>query len=155
MASRPSPSAPSVTSSGASGGSKPTAKSTADPVLRNALRYTISAREYALLHKYVLSRSRAVKRRVPSVDTVARIIDGPPQGTTARKGSQSGTASGDKGRGGEEGSAARDADVAAATMAKDFNARAIRHSLRVFVATGTLMKLWEMAAGRLMAKKKE
>ena len=34
-----------------------------DPILRNALRYTISAREYQLLHRYLLSRAPAVKKR--------------------------------------------------------------------------------------------
>lgn len=34
-----------------------------DPVLRNALRYTISPREYQLLHQYLLSRAPAVKKR--------------------------------------------------------------------------------------------
>ncbi|KZM26389.1 uncharacterized protein EKO05_0004783 [Ascochyta rabiei] len=34
-----------------------------DPVLRNALRYTISAREYQLLHHFLLSRAPAVRKR--------------------------------------------------------------------------------------------
>jgi hypothetical protein len=34
-----------------------------DPILRNALRYTISPREYQLLHQYLLSRAPAVKKR--------------------------------------------------------------------------------------------
>ena len=48
-----------------------TAKSAVDPILRNALRYTISAREYSLLHKYVISRSRALKKRAPTVDSAS------------------------------------------------------------------------------------
>ncbi len=32
-------------------------------MLRNALRYTISPREYQLLHQYLLSRAPAVKKR--------------------------------------------------------------------------------------------
>jgi hypothetical protein len=39
---------------------------TIDPVLRNALRYTISAKEYELLHQYLLSRAPAVKKRTPN-----------------------------------------------------------------------------------------
>jgi hypothetical protein len=34
-----------------------------DPILRNTLRYTISPREYQLLHQYLLSRAPAVKKR--------------------------------------------------------------------------------------------
>lgn len=34
-----------------------------DPVLRNALRYTISAKEYQLLHQYLISRSPPVVRQ--------------------------------------------------------------------------------------------
>jgi hypothetical protein len=36
-----------------------------DPIVRNAMRYSLSAREYQLLHKYLISRSTAVKVRVP------------------------------------------------------------------------------------------
>lgn len=32
-------------------------------MLRNALRYTISPREYQLLHQYLLSRAPAMKKR--------------------------------------------------------------------------------------------
>ena len=37
-----------------------------DPILRNALRYTISAKEYQLLHQYLLSRAPVVKKRTPN-----------------------------------------------------------------------------------------
>lgn len=37
-----------------------------DPILRNTLRYTISAKEYKALHDYLISRSpRAVRRKAP------------------------------------------------------------------------------------------
>ncbi len=124
-----------------------TAKSTADPILRNALRYTISAREYAALHKYVISRSRVLKRRAPSVDAVQRMMDGEPAGT----------ASGEKGKKGK-GKGKQEEMVTKAPGkggADDYNARAIRHSIRVFVATGAAMKLWELVAARLAGKKKE
>jgi hypothetical protein len=120
-----------------------TARSTADPVLRNALRYTISAREYATLHKYVISRSRALKKRAPTVEKVQRIIDGP-RGRTQ--------ATGKGGRGKGKGADSEE-DKAAVRGADDYNARAIRHSIRVFVATGALMKLWDFASARLMKKK--
>jgi len=40
-------------------------KSRVDPVLRNTLRYTISAKEYELLHGYLLSRASAIRKRAP------------------------------------------------------------------------------------------
>lgn len=54
-----------------------TAKSTTDPVLRNALRYTISAKEYQTLHKYIISRSKLLKRNTPSVSQVEKLVDRP------------------------------------------------------------------------------
>ncbi|KAG7286438.1 hypothetical protein NEMBOFW57_008748 [Staphylotrichum longicolle] len=135
---------------GASGSRKPapssassvTARSTTDPILRNALRYTISAREYATLHKYVISRSRALKKRAPSVDTVQRIMEG-------NRGASKGAKGKGKRRDGEE------HKVAATPDPDDYNARAIRHSIRVFVATGALMKLWGVVSARLMGKKND
>jgi hypothetical protein len=132
-------------SSSSSGASSLTARSTADPVLRNALRYTISAREYATLHKYVISRSRALKKRAPTVEKVQRIIDGPPRGRTQ--------ATGKGGRGKGKGADSEEDKAVAVRGADDYNARAIRHSMRVFVATGALMKLWDVVSSRLMKKK--
>ena len=40
--------------------------SRADPILRNVLRYTVSAKEYKALHDYLITRSPpAVRRRAP------------------------------------------------------------------------------------------
>jgi hypothetical protein len=50
---------------------------TIDPVLRNALRYTISAKEYELLHQYLLSRAPAVKKRAPNPKRFDAISKGP------------------------------------------------------------------------------
>lgn len=140
---------------GAPGSSSPvvpngsvTAKSTTDPILRNALRYTISAREYALLHKYVISRSRALKKRAPTVDTVQSIINGTPRGRGRAQSWSKGDKRKGKDREGEEEKAV------AAAGADDYNARAIRHSIRVFVASGALMKLWSVVSARLMLGKK-
>ena len=37
-----------------------------DPILRNALRYTISEKEYKTLHEYLITRSpNAVRKRAP------------------------------------------------------------------------------------------
>lgn len=51
------------------------ANSTADPILRNALRYTVSAKEYETLHKYIISRSKVLKRNAPSVAKVEKLAD--------------------------------------------------------------------------------
>ncbi|KAJ4316309.1 hypothetical protein N0V94_005518 [Neodidymelliopsis sp. IMI 364377] len=48
-----------------------------DPVLRNALRYTISPREYQLLHQYLLSRAPAVKKRTINPRRYNAISKGP------------------------------------------------------------------------------
>ncbi|KAL8913935.1 MAG: hypothetical protein Q9171_001320 [Xanthocarpia ochracea] len=50
-----------------------------DPILRNVLRYTISAREYKTLHDYLITRSPpALRKRAPppaQVDSIARASD--------------------------------------------------------------------------------
>lgn len=118
-----------------------------EAILRNALRYTMSAREYAALHKYVLSRSRAVRRHVPSVETVGRIMDGPT--AMKKKTKKKKKAAGAK----------KEAETAAATTtdaivgADDFNTRAVRHALRVFAATASGMRLYEAIQRRFMGKK--
>jgi hypothetical protein len=83
-----------------------------DPILRNALRYTISPREYAALHRYVLSKSRALRRATPSPSSVEKALQ-------PRKGGD------------------------------DYNAKAVRHSLRVFTATWIGMKAWDAIMRRL------
>jgi hypothetical protein len=88
-----------------------------DPVLRNTLRYTISAREYAVLHKYMLSRSRVLRRATPSPAAVDKALL-PPAGD-------------------------------------DFNARAVRHALRVFAATWLGTKGFETVARRMGMGDKE
>ncbi|KHO01580.1 uncharacterized protein MAM_00581 [Metarhizium album ARSEF 1941] len=84
-----------------------------DPVLRNTLRYTISAREYATLHRYVISRSRTLRRAAPTPASVDRALQ--PQ----RDGGD------------------------------DYNARAVRHALRVFVATMVGVKGWKAVCRRV------
>lgn len=123
-----------------------------DPILRNALRYTISAREYAALHKYVLSRSRTIKKRAPTVETVTRIMngDGPSPARTTPVSKDA------KGKTKEvEGLIRAPGRAASAVGADDFNARAVRHSVRVFVATGVAMKLWTSVMRRLSGKTPE
>lgn len=46
-----------------------------DPILRNALRYTISAKEYETLHQYLISRSPpAIHRRAPQPREYSSIV---------------------------------------------------------------------------------
>jgi hypothetical protein len=90
------------------------AKSTADPILRNTLRYTISAKEYETLHEYIISRSKVLKRNAPTVARVERLIERP----------------------------GRD----------DYNAAAVRASLRVFLATGAALKLWRIVGERFLER---
>jgi len=52
-------------SSAPSSSSSDSSKRPIDPVLRNALRYTVSAKEYKLLHEYLISRSAAAEKRAP------------------------------------------------------------------------------------------
>ena len=111
---------------------RPSSKSIADPIVRNALRYSISTREYAALHRYIISRSRVLRRNAPAVSAVEKMIEGeknqgkPPKGRTG-----------------------------AGVADPDYNARAVRHATRVFVATGALMKLWGIVARKLAGKEKE
>jgi hypothetical protein len=83
-----------------------------DPILRNALRYTVSAREYQLLHQYLLSRAPAVRRRAPPPRKYDAVVKG----------------------------------------ADDYNAAAIRASLRLAVLTFSGLKAWELIKGRLLSR---
>ena len=116
---------PDAAGSPAAGASRPARL--AEPVARNALRYSMSSREYAALHRYILSRSKLLKRAAPSPGAVERIIDGE-RAHAARKES-------------------RDARVVGA--GDDYNTRAVRHAIRVFLATGSLMKLYGIITRRL------
>lgn len=135
------------------------AKETTDPILRNTLRYTISAREYALLHRYILSRSRRIKKRVPTVENVNRIMNGNAGVSNTAKGKGKGK---EVERGGwadmsvaDVGSTSAGVGAGAGAMlgADDYNARAVRHSIRVFVGTAMALKAWGMVATRLMGQK--
>ena len=65
---------------GAGGERRGSASSASDPVLRNALRYTISAREYASLHKYILSKSKTLRRATPSPAAAEKVLQPNPKG---------------------------------------------------------------------------
>ncbi|KAF7949309.1 uncharacterized protein EAE97_002818 [Botrytis byssoidea] len=88
------------------------AKSTADPILRNAIRYTISAKEYETLHKYIISRSKVLKRNAPTVTKVEKLVERP----------------------------GRD----------DYNAAAVRGSLRLFLATNAGLKIYSLITEKFM-----
>ncbi|CRK33759.1 hypothetical protein BN1708_006134, partial [Verticillium longisporum] len=103
-----------------------TPKSVSDPVLRNALRYTISAREYATLHKYVISRSRVLRRTAPSVATVEKMVDGDKAG---RRPSH------------------------AVPPSDSYNTRAIRDALRLFVGTAAGMKTYDVLMKRVLGQR--
>ncbi|UQC91612.1 uncharacterized protein CLUP02_17148 [Colletotrichum lupini] len=146
--SRPGPTAaprPSQTSSprpsagGPSSRPPPSRNSITDPILRNTLRYTISAKEYATLHKYVLSRSRLLKRAAPSVTAVERIVDGD-KAAVARQGNAAPAAPAGAGAG-------------AGRAVDDYNARAVRHSLRVFLGTAMALKGWALISTKFLGGK--
>lgn len=80
------------------------------------------------------------------MDTVQRIMEGTRGRTQSLSKERKSTG---KGKDGEDGS------TVPVRGADDYNARAVRHSIRVFVATGALMKLWGVVSARVMGKKKE
>jgi hypothetical protein len=83
-----------------------------DPILRNALRYSVSPREYQLLHQYLLSRAPAVKKRTlppKKYDAIAKGSD-------------------------------------------DYNAAAIRASLRLAIVTFAGLKGWELITEKLLSR---
>lgn len=85
--------------------SPPSSPANIDPILRNALRYTISAKEYKTLHQYLILRTPpAVRKRAPQPPAYSSIVQ----------------------------------------TNDDFNTAAIRASLRVFVASQTGLKVWDL-----------
>lgn len=85
-----------------------------DPVVRNALRYSLSPREYQLLHKYLIARAPAVKNRAPPPAKYERAVN----------------------------------------SVDDYNAAAIRVSLRMFATTFAGLKLWELITTKVLARGK-
>jgi len=80
-----------------------------DPIARSALRYTLSAKEYKLLHEYLISRVPAVERRTPPPPRYEAIVK----------------------------------------KSDDYNAAAVRASLRVAFGTFTALKTWEFFLRRI------
>jgi len=84
-----------------------------DPVLRNAIRYTISAKEYQTLHEYLLKKSpKIVRNRAPQPSRYD----------------------------------------AAIKHKDDYNAAAVRASLRVFLAAQTGLKLWDIITAQMASR---
>lgn len=100
-------------SSASSSAGRPDAKEKeVDPIVRNALRYTLSPREYQLLHQYLLSRAPAVRKRTLAPKKYDAIAKG-----------------GD-----------------------DYNAAAIRASLRLAVVAFSGLKAWDLVKTKLLAR---
>jgi hypothetical protein len=51
------------------------AKAPIDPVIRNAMRYSLSPREYQLLHKYLLSRAPVVRNSAPRPASYKKVVE--------------------------------------------------------------------------------
>jgi hypothetical protein len=84
-----------------------------DPVLRNAIRYTVSATEYKALHEYLIKRApTAVRSRVPQPSKYD----------------------------------------AALKSKDDYNAAAVRASLRMFLAAQTGLKLWDIIISQVLRR---
>ncbi|KAK8169646.1 hypothetical protein IWX90DRAFT_185969 [Phyllosticta citrichinensis] len=83
-----------------------------DPVLQNALRYTLSAREYRLLHQYLISRAPAARKKAPSPRRYEAIAKG----------------------------------------TDDYNAAAIRASVRLGLSTYAALRLWETVKSRFLTR---
>jgi len=84
-----------------------------DPITRNALRYTVSAKEYELLHQYLASRAPAVQKRALPPRKYEAIVE-----------------------------SKHDASVST-----------VRASLRVFAATYTALKAWDVISRRIRPSK--
>lgn len=84
-----------------------------DPVLRNAIRYTLSEKEYDAVHRFMATRTpRAIRRRTLPPQSYPKSV--PPQ--------------------------------------DDYNAAAVRASLRVFVVTQLGLKTWDIISKRILSK---
>jgi hypothetical protein len=83
-----------------------------DPVVRNALRYSLSPREYKLLHQYLISRAPGVRKQAPPPARYERAV----------------------------------------SATDDYNASAIRASLRVFAATYAGLKVWELFTVKVLMR---
>ena len=87
---------------------------TVDPVLLNAIRYTISAKEYKTLHEYLIKQSpQLISSRAPQPSKYDAAVAG----------------------------------------RNDYNAAAVRASLRVFLAAQTGLKVWDIITAQLQRRR--
>lgn len=106
-----------MSSSGKSSGGASASKRPLDPITRTALRYTISPREYELLHQYLISRApKQVQKRTPNPPRYEQITESRTEGG-------------------------------------EYNASAMRASLRVFVTLYAGLKAWESVKKVLASRK--
>jgi hypothetical protein len=106
---------------------QPSSTTTVNPILRNALRLSLSASEYRRLHQYAVKRfpatlKKKIQDRTPTPDKYGAMVKSP--------------------RRGEEGGGGSD----------KYNETAIRASLRVFLGTATGLKLFAILKQRLFAR---
>jgi hypothetical protein len=104
-----------MSASGSSNASASTSTSNGQPIdalTRNALRYSLSPKEYKALHKYLLTKTPVVRKRVPPPHKYEKSV--------------------------------KDTE--------DYNAAAIRASLRVFGTTLAGLKLWELITTKVLAR---
>ncbi|ODA81599.1 hypothetical protein RJ55_00099 [Drechmeria coniospora] len=134
----------SLSTSGPASHAPAPAPASIDPVLRNTLRYTVSAREYATLHKYILSRSRLLRRNSPSPAAVDKALS---SGSGTRGGAHAAHGHG------HGHSHPHPHTHAAAGGGDEYTAKAVRHALRVFAVTWVGMKGWEAIARRMAGDK--
>ena len=119
----------SSSSSNGSGITSPTRRPL-DPIARTALRYTISPREYELLHQYLISRApRPVQKRAPEPKRYAKLTAQTPE-------------KGKAGRG--------DATIG---PADDSNVVALRSAVRVFAAVYLGFKGYELVIRKLSERR--
>ena len=106
----------SASSASSSAGSASSNSSSIDPLTRNALRYSLSPREYKLLHKYLISRAPPpVKKRVPHPYKYEKSVE----------------------------------------KTGDYNAAAVRASLRVFGVALAGLKGWDLITEKVLRRAKE
>ena len=88
-------------------------KKSSDPILRNAIRYTLSEQEYDAFRKFLATRApRSIRRRALPSKKYESLVPEP----------------------------------------SDYNATAIRASLRIFVVSQIGLKVWELISTRVLAK---
>jgi hypothetical protein len=106
-----------------------------------------------------LSKSRQLKKRVPTVETVNRIMNG----DAGTGGDRKGKAKAKEGADpvdmsvADVGSTSAGVNAGAGAIlgADDYNARAVRHSIRVFATTAVALKAWGVIATRFMGQKQD